>query len=49
MELLRELLNEAEKKKKVGKKTAALVYHRDYLKTKNKPYRQYDPDDRKKN
>lgn len=48
MKLLRELLNEAEKKKKVGKKTAASVYHRDYLKTKNKPYRQYDPDDRKK-
>lgn len=45
MEFLRELLNEAAKKKPL-KKAAASVYHRDYVKTKNKPYRKYDPEDR---
>ena len=53
MELLRELFNLTEdtttkKKKKGGLKTAAQkVYHRDYIKTKNKDYRQYDADERK--
>ncbi len=47
MEFLRELLNESAKKKKSLKKAAQSVYHRDYLKTKNKPYRKYDPEDRK--
>lgn len=37
-----EVLSEAEKKKKPLKKAAASVYHRDYMKTKNKPYRKYD-------
>jgi hypothetical protein len=41
MELLKELLNEAAKKKPL-KKAAKSVYHRDYVKTKNKPYRKYD-------
>lgn len=49
MEMLKELLqlDEAEKKKKlkVSKKAAHAVYRRDYLKTKNKPYRKYDPED----
>lgn len=51
MELLRELLDLTEKvegKKKKLKKTAAAVYHRDYVKTKNKPYRKYDPSEDKK-
>lgn len=37
-----EILTEAKKKKPL-KKAAAAVYHRDYEKTKNKDYRQYDP------
>ncbi len=41
MELLRELLNEAAKKKL--KKASAAVYARDYERTKDKEYRQYDP------
>lgn len=51
--LLQELLvivNEGEKKKKtpkVPKNTAKRVYHRDYLRTKNKAYRKYHPDDKK--
>lgn len=50
MEFLRELLqlDEAESKKKkvkVSKKAVRAVYHRDYVKTKNKPYRKYDPED----
>lgn len=40
MELLKELLNEATKKPL--KKASKGVYRRDYLKTKNKPYRKYD-------
>jgi hypothetical protein len=47
MEFLRELLTEAAKKKKVLSKAAKAVYHRDYEKTKNKPYRQYDEEDYK--
>lgn len=46
--MLKELLqlDEAEKKKKkVSKVAAKAVYHRDYVKTKKKPYRQYDPDE----
>ncbi len=49
MEMLRELLQldeaEKKKKKKVSKKAAHAVYHRDYVKTKKKPYRKYDPDE----
>lgn len=47
MSLLRELysLDEAAKKKPL-KKAAKATYHRDYEKTKNKPYRKYDPDHR---
>lgn len=50
MEMLRELLQltEAEKKKKkvkVSSTTAKAVYHRDYVKTKKKPYRKYNPDE----
>lgn len=41
---LANLLTEGKKKKvKVTRKVARAVYHRDYQKTKNKPYRQYDP------
>ena len=46
MELLRELLqlDEAKKKKgKVSQKATKAVYHRDYVKTKKKLYRKYDP------
>lgn len=50
MELLKELMAlnaegevlEEKEKKKPLKKAAASVYHRDYVKTKNKPYRKYD-------
>lgn len=35
----------APKKKKSIKTAAKRVYHRDYLRTKNKPYRKYDPAD----
>lgn len=49
MEFLKELLQldeaEKKKKKKVSKVAAKAVYHRDYLKTKKKPYRKYDPDE----
>lgn len=43
MQLLREMMVVAEAKKVPLKKAAKSVYHRDYLKTKNKPYRKYDP------
>lgn len=33
------------KKKRVTKAVAKRVYHRDYLRTKNKPYRKYDPEE----
>lgn len=33
------------KKNKVSKKTAKSVYRRDYLRTRNKPYRKYDPEE----
>jgi hypothetical protein len=47
MEFLKELLqlDEAKKKVKVSKKAVRAVYHRDYVKTKNKPYRKYDADE----
>lgn len=49
MEMLKELLQldeaEKKKKKKVSKVAAKAVYHRDYVKTKKKPYRKYDPDE----
>lgn len=49
MEMLKELLQldeaEKKKKKKVSKIAAKAVYHRDYVKTKKKPYRKYDPDE----
>lgn len=49
MSFLNELmmLDEGDKpKKKSLKKAAKSVYHRDYVKTKNKPYRKYDPSER---
>lgn len=39
-------LNEKAAKKKPLKKAAKSVYHRDYVRTKNKPYRKYDPSER---
>ncbi len=47
MQLLREMMQLDEAKKPL-KKAAKAVYHRDYMKTRNKPYRKYDPDERKK-
>ena len=44
MDFLRELLEEGKKKKPL-KQAAKSVYHRDYEKTKNKPYRKYDPEE----
>lgn len=41
--LLQELWNWQPLDEKVGKKTAASIYHRDYMKTRKKPYRKYDP------
>lgn len=55
MELIKELLGlqdltEANKKESgVSRKASAAVYHRDYLKTKNKEYRKYDKTKRKAN
>jgi hypothetical protein len=46
MELIRELLQLAESSKEKlppVKKAAAKVYHRDYVKTRKKIYRKYDP------
>lgn len=53
MELLRELLQLDESSKKADKKkplkrAAAAVYHRDYIKTRRKPYRKYDPSEHDK-
>lgn len=45
--LLSEMLMVEEKKPSL-KKAARSVYHRDYVKTKNKPYRKYDPAEYKK-
>jgi len=41
LELLSEIMTEAGKVPL--RKAARSVYHRDYLKTKNRPYRKYDP------
>lgn len=47
MQFLKELLNlEEAAKKKPLKKAAKAVYHRDYMKTRNKPYRKYDAQER---
>lgn len=46
---LKELMIITEKKHgKKLKKAAKSVYHRDYVKTKNKPYRKYDKENRQK-
>lgn len=39
---IRELLSEDSKGKKKKRSTAASIYHRDYMKTRHKPYRKYD-------
>lgn len=44
MDLIKELVEAT----KVSRKAAASVYHRDYERTKNKPYRKYDPAEHKK-
>ncbi|MGZ8924612.1 MAG: hypothetical protein ACXW2E_01890 [Nitrososphaeraceae archaeon] len=44
MEFLKELTQINEAKKKPLKKAAKAVYHRDYVRTKNKPYRKYHKD-----
>jgi hypothetical protein len=48
MDFIRELLDESKGKKKKGPTRVArhAVYHADYLKTKNKPYRKYHKDGR---
>lgn len=38
---LKDILTEAKKKKKLKKAYAKSTYHRDYLKTRNKPYRKF--------
>ena len=51
MQLLQELfgiLTEKKKKKGITRTAAAAVYHRDYEKTKHKPYRDYDPEGRRR-
>lgn len=48
MQLLKEMLM-MEAKKVPLKKAAKSVYHRDYLRTKNKPYRKYDPKKHQRN
>lgn len=45
MKLLSELLTEANKRKTL-KRAAKAVYHRDYMKTRKKAYRKYDPETR---
>ena len=47
MKFLKELLEEAAKKTPL-KVAAKSVYRRDYLKTKNKPYRKYDEEEYKR-
>ena len=39
--LLTVLAEAEDKKKKAGRSAAAAVYHRDYVKTRNRPYRKY--------
>lgn len=45
LQLLREMLQLDEAKKKPLKKAAKAVYHRDYMKTRNKDYRKYHEDE----
>ena len=53
MNMLKELLGiitegaKKKKKKSVPKSAAAAVYHRDYERTKHKPYRDDDPEERR--
>lgn len=49
MKLLKEMYFLEEAKKVPLKKAAKSVYHRDYLRTKNKPYRKYDPKKHERN
>jgi hypothetical protein len=50
MTFLQELVTLYEKTKKLPlKKAAKKTYHRDYEKTKNKPYRRYHPEMQKEN
>jgi hypothetical protein len=46
LELLKEML-QIDEAKKTLKKAAKSVYHRDYLKTKNKPYRKHQKEESK--
>lgn len=48
MKFIKQLLDEDGSKKSVSRKAAKAVYHRDYVKTKKKPYRKYDPEDHKR-
>jgi hypothetical protein len=48
LSMLKELMIITEKKGKSIKKAAKSVYHRDYTKTKNKPYRKYNPENHDK-
>ena len=43
---LAEIITEDTKKKKVTRRMAGAVYHRDYTKTKNRPYRKYQKSQR---
>lgn len=42
MDFIKELLAEAKREKVVSKDAAHDVYHRDYLRTRNKKYRKYN-------
>lgn len=44
MDFIKELLAEAKREKAVSRETAHDVYHRDYLRTRNKKYRKYHKD-----
>lgn len=46
LSMLKELMIITEKKGKSVKKAAKSVYHRDYVKTKSKPYRKYHPENK---
>jgi hypothetical protein len=47
-EIITEAKKKGKKKRPVAKSAAAAVYHRDYERTKHKPYRAYDADERKR-
>lgn len=49
LSMLKELMIITEKKGKTIKKAAKSVYHRDYVKTKSKPYRKYHPEHKDNN